>query len=265
VFRPLGMATTRIISEADIVPNRAAGYRIDKGEVKNQEWVAPSWNTTADGSLYFSVRDVIAWDAGVRARAILKPESWNLILQPVRLTSGKTYPYGFGWQLDERGGQPLQQHGGSWQGFRTQFSRFIGDDLSVIVLANLAQANPERFADGIAAILNPKLAVNLQPIDDREPEITARLSRLLDSVRSDGLKPAEYAYARAGFFPVRAQAIQDQLRRLGPAQKLVLVERVERGDDRIFTYEVAFGSSVMYYTVGLAPDDRVSLFQLRAK
>ena len=31
IFEPLGMTTTRIISEADIVPNRAAGYRLVKG------------------------------------------------------------------------------------------------------------------------------------------------------------------------------------------------------------------------------------------
>src|SRR5262245_11149358 len=63
VFKPLGMSTTRIISEADIVPHRAAGYTLVKGELKNQEWVSPSLNTTADGALYFSVTDLIAWDA----------------------------------------------------------------------------------------------------------------------------------------------------------------------------------------------------------
>ncbi|WP_396626766.1 serine hydrolase domain-containing protein, partial [Luteitalea sp.] len=45
VFRPLGMSTTRVISERDIIRNRAAGYELDaKGDVKNQEWVAPSLN-----------------------------------------------------------------------------------------------------------------------------------------------------------------------------------------------------------------------------
>src|SRR5882724_1544063 len=53
IFKPLKMSTTRIINEADIVPNRAAGYRLDKGDLKNQEWVSSSVNTTADGSLYF--------------------------------------------------------------------------------------------------------------------------------------------------------------------------------------------------------------------
>src|ERR1700722_15234723 len=62
IFQPLGMTSTRIISEADIVLNRAAGYRLVKGELKNQEWVAPVVNTTADGSLYFSILDLAKWN-----------------------------------------------------------------------------------------------------------------------------------------------------------------------------------------------------------
>lgn len=48
VFKPLGMTTARVISEADIIPNRAMGYRLEKGELKHQTWVAPQFNTTAD-------------------------------------------------------------------------------------------------------------------------------------------------------------------------------------------------------------------------
>src|SRR6185436_15136380 len=57
VFKPLGMTTARIINESDIIANRAAGYRLVKGELKNQEWVSPALNTTADGSLYLTVLD----------------------------------------------------------------------------------------------------------------------------------------------------------------------------------------------------------------
>ena len=263
VFTPLGMATARVISEADIVANRAAGYRLEKGEVKNQEWVAPMMNTTADGSLYLSIRDLIAWDAGVRRRAILKPASWNTILEPVRLTSGKPYPYGFGWALDERGGKPLQQHSGSWQGFKSQISRFIGEDLSVIVLANLAQARPARFADGIAAIMEPALAVPvLRPIEDREPSVTARCSRLIEQARSGTLVPSEFTLLPADAFTEVARNLQERLRSLGPATTMALLRRIEQGDDRLFTYEVTFADRALQFTVGLAPDDRVSEISL---
>src|SRR5206468_10883318 len=68
VFGPLGMRDSRVISEADIVPNRAAGYRLEKGALKNQEWVAPTLNTTADGALYFTVRDLARWAVALNQR-----------------------------------------------------------------------------------------------------------------------------------------------------------------------------------------------------
>jgi len=46
VFEPLGMRTARIISESDIVPNRADGYRLVEGRLEHQEWVAPKLNTS---------------------------------------------------------------------------------------------------------------------------------------------------------------------------------------------------------------------------
>ncbi|HEY2375181.1 MAG TPA: serine hydrolase [Gemmatimonadaceae bacterium] len=266
VFKPLGMRTARIIDEADIIPNRAGGYRHENGELKNQEWVAPKLNTTADGSLYWSVRDLVAWDTAVKRRAILKPESWAQILTPVHLTSGKTYPYGMGWSLEERGGKPLQEHGGSWQGFRTQLSRFVGDSLDIIVLANSAEADPGRIADGIAALLHSDLAIpKPSPITDAEPQVTARVGRLLDTIRSGALTPNEFAYVRAGFFPDAADYYKHQLQTLGEQQRLVLLDRRELGDDRVYTYEVVFPSGSRYVRVALAPDDKVSSFSLRPR
>jgi len=87
----------------------------------------------------------------------------------------------------------------------------------------------------------------------------------LDDARSGALAPADFAYVRAGFFPRRTRAIQEQLQALGPTRRLVLVDRVERGDDRIFTYDVTFADRTMLYIVGLAPDNRNSVFQIEGK
>ncbi|WP_224240187.1 serine hydrolase domain-containing protein [Hyalangium gracile] len=264
VFKPAGMTTARMISEADIVPHRAAGYRLDKGEVKNQEWVSPSLNSTGDGSLYFSLRDMIAWDAAVQARAVLTPASWQEILTPVRLNSGATYPYGFGWMLDERGGKPLHQHGGAWQGFTTHYARFLGDSLSIIVLTNSSDANPGRFTDGIAALLNPALGLlALKPIPDAEPQVTTKLATFLEQARAGTLTAANFAYMRGGFTPERAKAYQEHLQTLGPAGPLVLLERATMGDDRVYKYKVPFGAKSFLLTIGLTPDDRVTIFRLR--
>jgi N-acyl-D-aspartate/D-glutamate deacylase/CubicO group peptidase (beta-lactamase class C family) len=160
IFQPLGMRTARVISEADIVPNRSAGYSLEDGRLQNQEWVSPSLNTTADGALYFSLNDLTAWVRGLRAKAVLSAASWNATFSPVQLNSGRRHPYGFGWAVDWVKGYNRYQHGGSWQGFKTHLARYVaddGNDLSVIVLANLAQAQPDVIAAAVAGHYIPKL------------------------------------------------------------------------------------------------------------
>ena len=142
VFSPLGMESTRVISESDIVKNRAAGYTLEQGKLQNQEWVAPSLNTTADGSLYTTTLDLSKWDAALWSRRFLKPESYEAMWSPVKLQDGTSYPYGFAWSFDVQRREPVIEHSGSWQGFKTAIVRYPGHKLTVIVLANLAQAEP---------------------------------------------------------------------------------------------------------------------------
>ena len=266
VFAPLGMRTARVISEDDIVPDRAAGYRLVDGALKNQEWVAPKLNTTADGSLYLSVLDLVAWDRGLRSGAVLKPASWAEVYAPVRLNSGKTYPYGFGWDVTETGGQKVHRHGGAWQGFKSEIARFLGSDLTIVVLANLAEADPERFTDGIAAILEPSLAApELRPVADTEPAVTARLRAILAAAAAGQLSPEEFAYVRAGFFPDGSRWLESALGGLGSPTAVSLLQRTERGDDRLYTYDVAYASKAFRVVLGLVPDGRVSRLSVRPR
>ena len=46
----------------------------------------------------------------------------------------------------------------SWQGFKSEIARFLGRALTIVVLANLAPARPERFTDGLAALVDPAFA-----------------------------------------------------------------------------------------------------------
>jgi CubicO group peptidase (beta-lactamase class C family) len=152
IFRPLDMNTTRIISEADIIPNRAAGYRLVKGELKNQEWVAPMINTTADGSLYFSILDLAKWDAALYTETLLKRSSLEQMWTVANLSNGQPNPdqYGFGWSIETKNGHKVIGHGGSWQGFKTHISRYVDDKITVVVLINQADAEPGPITDRVA-------------------------------------------------------------------------------------------------------------------
>ena len=170
VFQPLGMRTARVISERDLVPNRAAGYELDRDSLVNQSWVSPSLNTTADGALYLTVLDMAEWAIGLNHARM--PDSVGLAASwtPVRLNDGGTYPYGFGWSVEEQRGRRRIGHTGSWQGFKTSIQRYPEFDLTVIAMANLDAAQPGAVTFGIAGILEPDLrAPHLLPPGDRGP------------------------------------------------------------------------------------------------
>jgi CubicO group peptidase (beta-lactamase class C family) len=44
IFKPLGMRSTRLISESDIIPNRSSGYELVGDTLHNQKWVSPTFN-----------------------------------------------------------------------------------------------------------------------------------------------------------------------------------------------------------------------------
>ncbi|MFN7941058.1 MAG: serine hydrolase domain-containing protein [Thermoanaerobaculia bacterium] len=155
VFRPLGMSSTRVMSEADLVPHRAAGYVWTKEGWKNQEWVSPTLNTTADGALYFDVLDLARWDAALYGERLLPRSRLERMWTVTKLRDGSPNSgrYGFGWFRDERDGHLVVEHEGEWQGFTAHIARYLEDRLTIAVLTNLGGADPKSIAAGVAKIL----------------------------------------------------------------------------------------------------------------
>jgi CubicO group peptidase (beta-lactamase class C family) len=159
IFKPLGMTSTRIISEADIVPNRAAGYELANGRLRNQDWVSPSFNTTADGALYFNVLDLAKWDAALYGEKLLRRSSFDQMWTVAKLRNGQPNAdkYGFAWFIDSINGHRVVQHSGTWQGFRTYIARYLDDRVTVVVLTNLGESDPAKLAHGIAGLYRHEL------------------------------------------------------------------------------------------------------------
>jgi CubicO group peptidase (beta-lactamase class C family) len=264
VFGPLHMTTARVISDRDIVPNRAAGYDVTETGLLNQEWVAPTGNSTADGSLYMTVLDYAKWNAGLHAGKVLKPESWAEVYKPVRLNSGKTYPYGFGWSLEQTAGQQVHQHGGSWQGFQTFLLRYLGDEVSVVVLTNSSSGNPEFIARGIAARYEPNLKLPpAAPIDDAEPAVTQRLKQLVDQLVAGKLDHKQFRQLTPEFAARYVEYYGARLKPLGALVELRLFRRGELGDDALYDYRARFEKGLMDVSFALDPGNKVSQLALQ--
>ena len=193
VFIPLGMTTARIITEEDIVPNRAAGYRLVNDSIKNQEWVSPSINTTADGSMYVSALDMAKWEAALNEGKLLKKEYYDMMWAPTKLNDGTIQPYGFGWSIDSENGKRILEHNGSWQGFECTIKRYPQKKIAVVVFANLRRASTYRICSRILRIYAPELSISgLKTIEDTEPGITKLVNEFINNVIERKLRSDQF-------------------------------------------------------------------------
>jgi D-alanyl-D-alanine carboxypeptidase len=154
LFTPLEMNATRTTTMTAMIPNRAGGYVRRDGKLENASILL---TLRPSGAFLSSVLDLAKWDAALYTDRILKPSILSQMWAPAKLNNGTTHPYGFGWELSSVAGHKLVHHGGSLPGFRAQFSRFVDDKLSVVVLTNGDNADPNLMALGIAAHYIPGL------------------------------------------------------------------------------------------------------------
>lgn len=154
LFLPLEMNVTRTTTMTEIIQNRAGGYLWRDNKLEN---AGIYFALRPSGAFFSSVLDLAKWDAALYSDKILKPSFRDQMWSPVKLNSGATHPYGFGWELSSVAGHKLVHHGGSIPGFRAQISRFVDDKLTVIVLTNADNANPNSIALNIAAFYIPGL------------------------------------------------------------------------------------------------------------
>lgn len=154
LFVPAGMTHTVMTDFYPVIPNRASGYVFNNGKWINAE---PMISVRPSGGFLSTTTDMIKWDKVLREKnIILSKENWEQLWTPFIKTStdeaSKSY-YGFGWIVDEFKGHKLIGHGGSNAGFKTQYSRYVEDGLSIIVLTNTDRVDPNIIVKKLADYL----------------------------------------------------------------------------------------------------------------
>lgn len=267
IFKPLGMASTRLISDRDIIPNRAAGYELVDGQLKNQDWVSPTFNSTADGALYFTVLDLAKWDEALYGTRLLKQSSLDRIWTVYPLNNGKPNPagYGFAWFIGQQNNHKRIEHGGAWQGFTCNISRYPDDNLTVVVLTNLdaGHSNPALISHVVAGLsLTHLMPAKLTAIPDEQPAIAERVRKVLGQiVAAEDIRPQTTPELAELMTPESRRAVQARLSKLWPGGTLTLVQRKasEPGGVGVSTFRLTKGAEALLINVGLNSNGKIAV------
>jgi CubicO group peptidase (beta-lactamase class C family) len=157
IFTPLGMKHTLAYANGkNEVAYRAYGHSKEDGAWRETDQ-SPTSAVLGDGGIYSSIDDLAKWDRALRDHTLLSEAEMQPALTavgpsdgPAKTPEGQNVSYGFGWFLDPYAGHRRMSHYGETVGFRTNIQRFTDDNLTIIVLANRADADPEALALKVA-------------------------------------------------------------------------------------------------------------------
>nr|WP_199078521.1 serine hydrolase domain-containing protein [Pedobacter sp. ASV19] len=169
-FKVAGMELTRFGDSYDVIPNYAGAYTMTRqkgdGFVKNSTpghayMQFPVFFRTAAG-IQSTASDMANWIIALKSGKLLHNQvSIDLLWSPAILTNGKiggfnrlTNGYALGWPTVTRDEHPAVAPVG---GGRSALFIYLKDDLSIVVLTNLLQGNPDQFIDEIAGYYIPEM------------------------------------------------------------------------------------------------------------
>lgn len=238
LFKPLGMTATRNSGPRAVIPNRARGYLLLGANRTNAHPIMPTAGYSA-GSLISNVLDLAKWDACLRERRLLKPESYTQMWTAHRLNSGASSGYGFGWMLDTTGQKYARvSHGGNTLSQSALIERYPDLGLTVIALVNQNAAPVATIAREVARRYAPDLVE--KAIKD-EPTETAFWKKAFDDALAGTLTEDLFAA------PLREAKILDLIKQnrpalaaLGAPLKYELLERKVESGVTTWRYRVTF-------------------------
>jgi CubicO group peptidase (beta-lactamase class C family) len=145
IFDKLGMMNSGVDKLDSILPLRAKGYSRVNGKYVNAEYISLAWPFSA-GRLFSTVDDLYKWDRALYGTSVISSSSKQKMFTP-----GKSN-YGYGIGIDSFENHLRIWHNGDIPGFAANISRYINDDLCIIVLSN-DEFNSDGLANGLADIV----------------------------------------------------------------------------------------------------------------
>lgn len=139
---PLGLDHTAYYPDSAIIPGMVVGYSQDVG---GNTVLAPFVTRSrpgAAGALVSNADDLFHWMHALVTDRALPPGFYRAMSLPKATASGDPVNYGYGLMLGTVRGEPVVEHNGGIDGFRSQLTYFPRQHVTVVVLANTDAGSP---------------------------------------------------------------------------------------------------------------------------
>lgn len=259
IFKPLGMNQTANRDPQFIVPNRADGYEWENGRLVGRDYDLT--DVFSAGAIVSTALDLAKWDAALRSEALLKKTSLAQMWTPFVLNDGKTNPYGFGFNVADFRGHRLISHGGQTAGFAANVSRYVSDDLTVIVLTNLGdQGLGGVIARGIAKIYLPEISLRaLRANPNGDAKITNQLEAVLRGRMENKLNFDSFTdQMRKSLAGDRARILTERLASFGKLKNFAFISAETAGKNSVYRYKAEAATRIMLWRFELDENGKIA-------
>jgi len=164
IWKPLNMNHTYLDEPSKIIKNRAEGYRLIFGEIKNSEFVNVT-SRFAAGGMCASVVDLLKYGDGLNNAEILSENTIRLMESSMSLKNGISTDYGMGWRIQPVNGHYMAYHTGGQPETRTMLVRFPEQNYSIAVAYNLEGGSLRAFPKRLYQLVMDE-GWNVEPFSD---------------------------------------------------------------------------------------------------
>lgn len=209
IFGPLGMTSVIDLDEKSLTESDAAGYtRFGLGPARPVAPEGRGWLFAA-GELAMTAHDLARWDISLIEHKLLKPESLDTLMNPVRLKNGAPTGYALGVGVSDVDGRPMLRHGGAVSGFSSLNTVWPDQKAAVVVFANI---DGSRAPESITSLIAPLLLAEAD--DPQAAQQLEQARRIFSGLQEGKIDRAQLnSDADAYFTP---QVLQDAAASLWP-------------------------------------------------
>lgn len=162
IFVPLQMTHSYVYSYQNdsIRENQLDGYRWYKGRKHHKIPSTINDAVVGDKNVYTTIGDLFQWTLALNSEKLLTKASLDLMYKKGETVKGREVPYGFGFRIDTDNQNSIYHHG-KWNGFRTALTKYVEEDLVVIILEHTSYNDIKWLNENIKTIITEHSGVSL--------------------------------------------------------------------------------------------------------